>query len=134
MAGSSRGTLPLRNNQDVVNCRQTVRRLASTNGFAITAQTMLMTAASELARNTLKYGGGGHVNYELIGGGNSVGIRLVFVDHGPGIVDLSQAMVPGWSSGKGLGLGLSGSKRLVHEFDITSIVGKGTTVTVVRWR
>ena len=133
MTQSSGGILPLRNNQDVVVCRQAVRRLANESGFGVVGQTMLMTAASELARNTLKYGGGGHVIYEVIGG-RSVGIRLVFVDHGPGIADIQQAMVDGWTSGRGMGLGLGGAKRLVHEFDIVSSSAECTTVTVVRWK
>jgi serine/threonine-protein kinase RsbT len=134
MIQPSNGTLSLRHNQDVVICRQAVRRLAYERGFGLTGQTMLMTAASELARNALKYGGGGLVTYEVVNAGNCVGIRLVFEDHGPGIADIAQAMVNGWTSGRGLGLGLSGAKRLVHEFDIISIVGQGTTVTVLRWK
>ncbi len=128
------GTLPLRSNEHVVDCRQTVRRLAQENGFGLSAQTMLMTAASELARNTLKYGGGGDMTYEVVSPANRVGIRLVFEDRGPGIADIPQAMVDGWSSGGGLGLGLSGSKRLVHEFEIRSVAGNGTKVTVIRWK
>jgi serine/threonine-protein kinase RsbT len=128
------GTLPLRTNQDVVTCRQAVRQLAEELGFGLTAQTMLMTAASELARNTVLYGGGGESTCEVITRGPSVGIRMVFEDHGPGIADIQLAMVDGWSSGKGMGLGLSGAKRLVHEFDIVSAAGEGTRITVVRWK
>jgi serine/threonine-protein kinase RsbT len=134
MTPASTGRLPLHNHEEVVLCRQAVRCLANEMGFGLTGQTMLMTAASELARNTLKYGGGGAMTYEVVRCGNSVGIRLVFEDHGPGIVDIAQAMVDGWSSGHGLGLGLSGAKRLVHEFHIASTVGQGTTVAVIRWK
>jgi serine/threonine-protein kinase RsbT len=95
---------------------------------------MLTTAASELARNALIYGGGGEATCEVITRGECVGIRLVFEDHGPGISDVPLAMVDGWTSGKGMGLGLSGAKRLVHEFEIVSAVGEGTKVTVVRWK
>jgi serine/threonine-protein kinase RsbT len=125
---------PLLSSEDIVRCRQTVRRLAQEAGFGVTAQTMLMTAASELARNTLKYGGGGQFSQEILERSDAVGIRLIFMDQGPGIADIARAMQDGWSSGNGLGLGLSGSKRLVHEFEIDTAVGQGTTVTIVRWR
>jgi serine/threonine-protein kinase RsbT len=134
MTHASSNTLPLHTNEDAVLCRQSVRRLAQRVGFGVTAQTMFMTAASELARNTLKYGGGGEFTHEIISGHNTVGIRLVFVDHGPGIADITRAMSDGWSSGKGMRLGLSGAKRLVHDFDIVTSVGEGTKVTVVRWK
>jgi serine/threonine-protein kinase RsbT len=127
-------TLPLRTNRDVVICRQAVRRMAQELGFGLTAQTMVMTAASELARNALLHGGGGESRCQVVTRGNCVGIRLVFEDHGPGIADISLALVDGWSSGKGMGLGLSGAKRLVHEFDIVSAAGRGTKVTVIRWK
>jgi serine/threonine-protein kinase RsbT len=126
--------LPLQTHEDVVRCRQFVRRLAQESDFGLTAQTMLMTAASELARNAVKYGGGGRFTHEVVRRPNALGIRLVFEDSGPGIADISQAMLDGWTSGHGLGLGLSGAKRLVHEFDINSVVGQGTRVTIVRWR
>jgi serine/threonine-protein kinase RsbT len=134
MSAPSEVTVLLHSNQDVVTCRQAVRGCALQAGFGLTAQTMLMTAASELARNALIYGGGGKATCEVIERGNRVGIRLVVEDHGPGIADIALAMVDGWTSGKGLGLGLSGAKRLTHEFEIVSAVGEGTKVTVVRWK
>jgi serine/threonine-protein kinase RsbT len=130
----SSGTVALRNSQDVVNCRQTVRRVAQHVGFEVLGQTMLVTAASEVARNTLVYGGGGELTWEVLSQGRSVAVRLTFVDHGPGIADLNLAMTAGWSSGVGLGLGLTGTKRLVHEFVIDSAPGEGTRVSIVRWK
>jgi serine/threonine-protein kinase RsbT len=130
----SSGTVVLRNSQDVVNCRRTVRRVARHVGFETLGETMLVTAASEVARNTLVYGGGGEVTWEVLSQGRRVAIRLSFVDHGPGIADLKLAMTAGWSSGVGLGLGLTGTKRLVHEFAIDTAPGEGTRVTIVRWK
>jgi serine/threonine-protein kinase RsbT len=130
----SSGTVALRNSQDVANCRQTVGRVAQRVGFEVLGRTMLVTAASELARNAVVYGGGGELSWEVLFQGRSVGIRLTFIDHGPGIADLTLAMTPGWSSGVGLGLGLTGSKRLVHEFLIDSVPGEGTRISIVRWR
>jgi serine/threonine-protein kinase RsbT len=95
---------------------------------------MLMTAASELARNAVLYGGGGELTWEVLSQDRSVGVRLTFVDHGPGIADIKLAMTAGWSSRGGLGLGLSGTKRLVHEFMIDSAPGEGTRVRIVRWK
>jgi serine/threonine-protein kinase RsbT len=103
-------------------------------GFGIVAQTMMVTAASELARNVMNYGGGGLVRMERLSRGGRAGLRLAFVDEGPGIADIELALTDGYSSGDGLGLGLGGSRRLVNEFDIVSNPGQGTTVTVVRWR
>jgi serine/threonine-protein kinase RsbT len=128
------GRVALRNSQDIANCRQTVRRVAQQVGFEVLGQTMLVTAASELARNAVVYGGGGEMTWEVLSQRRSVGMRLTFVDHGQGIADLKLALTPGWSSGLGLGLGLTGSKRLVHEFVIDSAPGKGTRVSVVRWK
>jgi serine/threonine-protein kinase RsbT len=128
------GTLPLSDNLDVVTCRQTVREIAATLNFSLTAQTMLVTAASELARNTLIHGGGGRIHWEVISAGNKRGVRLSFEDNGPGIPDIECAMANGWTSGKGLGLGLPGAKRLVNEFDIQSMPGRGTRVTITRWQ
>jgi serine/threonine-protein kinase RsbT len=125
--------LPIRLEQDVVLARQTVRRLAQEHGFGIVDQTKLVTAASELARNTLIYGRGGELRWETILDGARRGLRLHFVDQGPGIPDVQQALVDGWSSGSGLGLGLSGAKRLVNDFELHTEVGKGTRVTVTRW-
>jgi serine/threonine-protein kinase RsbT len=134
MTQSSSGALPLRDNQDIVVCRQTVRRIARDLQFGLTGETMLVTAASELARNTLIYGGGGGCLYEVVEEGSRVGIRLVFVDHGPGIADVGLAMTDGWTSGAGLGLGLGGASRLVHQFQILSRKGEGTRVSILRWK
>jgi len=125
----------LRSEHDVVRARQEVRKLAQRQGFSLVEQTKLVTASSELARNTLIHGGGGHMELEVLteDGGKS-GIRLRFVDTGPGIADMRLAMTDGWSSGTGLGLGLTGSKRLASEFDIQSSPGQGTRVTIVRWK
>jgi serine/threonine-protein kinase RsbT len=126
--------LELDSEQHVVTARQAVRKLAQAHGFSLIEQTKLVTAASELARNTLIHGGGGHMTMEPLREGGRVGIRLVFVDQGPGIADMQLAMTDGWTSGSGLGLGLSGSKRLASEFDIVSAPGQGTRVTIVRWK
>jgi serine/threonine-protein kinase RsbT len=128
------GTLPLKNEHDIVMGRQTVRRLAQEQGFSLVDQTKLVTAASELARNALIYGGGGELRWETLINGIRRGVRLVFEDHGPGIGDTEQALTDGWSSGTGLGLGLSGARRLVNEFDLQSTVGVGTRVTIARWK
>ena len=127
--------LDLRSEQDVVRARQVVRKLAQENGFSLVEQTKLVTASSELARNTLIHGGGGFMDMEVLAedDGRS-GIRLRFVDEGPGIADMKLAMTDGWTSGTGLGLGLTGSKRLASEFDIQSAPGQGTRVTIVRWK
>ncbi|ANB10585.1 anti-sigma regulatory factor [Streptomyces ambofaciens] len=113
--------------------RQSVRTAAITAGFGLVEQTKLVTAASELARNTLLHGGGGYVEMEQVTSSAVVGLRLAFVDEGPGIRDVEQAMADGWTSAGGLGLGLSGSRRLVDEFAVDSKPGQGTTVTVVSW-
>ena len=127
-------SLPLRSEQDIVLARQTVRRLTQELGFGLVDQTKLVTATSELARNALVYGLGGTMVCELLAEGARNGLRLQFIDQGPGIADLAQAMSDGWTSGKGLGLGLSGAKRLVGEFSIESVPGQGTTVTIARWK
>ena len=114
--------------------RQTVRRLAQELGFSLVDQTKMVTAASELARNTLIYGGGGGLTWHLLDDGPKRGLRLIFEDRGPGIPNLELALTDGWSSGKGLGLGLTGTRRLVNEFDIESSVGIGTRVTITRWK
>jgi serine/threonine-protein kinase RsbT len=131
---SSEGKLSLRGDKDVVLCRQAVRRVTAQLSYRNVGQTMLITAASELARNTVIHGDGGEFAWEVIREFSRVGVRLTFEDQGPGIPDLSLAMTPGWTSGRGLGLGLSGAKRLVHEFSIESTVGKGTRVVVIRWK
>lgn len=129
----NRGNLPVRVEQDVVLARQTVRRVAQECGLRLVDQTKLITAASELARNTVIYGGGGEMDWEILEDGIRAGVRLVFRDEGPGIADLKLAMTDGWTSGSGLGLGLTGAKRLVNEFELDSVPGKGTRVTIVRW-
>jgi serine/threonine-protein kinase RsbT len=128
------GRVPVRSEQDVVTSRQLVRRLAQQLGFSLVDQTKIVTAASELARNTLVYGGGGDMEWRLRDDGARRGLTLSFVDQGPGIPDLELALKDGWTSGNGLGKGLSGSKRLVNEFDIDSVVGRGTRVTITRWK
>lgn len=120
--------------QDIVLARQTVRKLCTEAGFSLVEQTKMVTAASELARNTLIYGGGGTMTWNMVVDGGRKGVRLVFSDEGCGIADVALAMTDGWTSGKGLGLGLSGAKRLVNEFDIVSEVGRGTKVTITRWK
>ena len=126
--------LPLRTEQDVVLARQAVRKMTQELKFGLVDQTKMVTAASELARNTVIYGGGGVMKYEVLLDGARSGLRLTFEDQGPGIPDLSLAMKDGWTSGTGMGMGLSGAKRLANEFDIHSEVGKGTRVMIARWK
>ncbi len=126
--------LPIRTSDDVVRVRQQTRVRALEAGLSLVDQTKIITAASELARNTLDYGGGGEVLIEPIQNLSRRGVRLTFVDHGPGIPDIDQALTDGWTSGGGLGLGLSGAKRLSNEFSIRSVVGEGTTVMIARWK
>ncbi|MEU3980975.1 anti-sigma regulatory factor [Streptomyces sp. NPDC026672] len=118
---------------DVVAARQAVRSLAQQAGLSLVEQTKLVTAASELARNTLVYGGGGRMEAYGVQADGRRGVRLRFADSGPGIPDVDLALTDGWTSGKGMGLGLSGAKRLVDEFQLETEVGKGTVVTVVKW-
>lgn len=127
-------TLPIATSDDVVRVRQQVRMRAVEAGFGLVDQTKIITAASELARNTLDYGGGGEVRIEALQNGLRRGVRLVFEDRGPGIADIEQALTDGFTSGGGLGLGLSGARRLSNEFEIRSVVGEGTRVTIARWR
>ena len=126
--------MPLRSEADVVQARQAARRRAVELGFSLVEQTKIVTATSELARNTLEYGGGGTMVLETLTSTGRTGIRLVFEDKGPGIADIAQALSDGFTSGGGLGLGLGGAKRLMSEFDIRSKPGEGTTVTVTRWK
>jgi serine/threonine-protein kinase RsbT len=128
------GTQPIRTEQDVVATRQLVRALAQQLKFSLVDQTKMVTAASELSRNTLVHGGGGQMRWEVVDQTGRRGLRLHFEDQGPGIVDIKQALVDGWTSNKGMGLGLPGSKRLVHDFDIQSAPGAGTRVSVTRWK
>jgi serine/threonine-protein kinase RsbT len=127
-------TMPLRTSDDVVRVRQTVRIRAAGAGFTLVDQTKIVTAASEIARNTVDYGGGGELRIEVLRNGQRRGVRLTFSDQGPGIADIELAMKDGYTTGKGLGLGLSGSKRLCNEFDIKSSPGQGTVVTLARWK
>ena len=126
--------LPIRTSTDVVQVRQSVRNLATSLGFSLIDQTKLVTAASELARNTLEHGGGGLVRLETLTSGVRPGIRLTFEDQGPGIPDVKLALTDGYTTGNGLGLGLSGSKRLVNEFELQSKVGEGTRIIVTKWK
>lgn len=134
MAVTRSDILQLRNEQDIVHARQAVRKLAVELAFSLVEQTKMVTAASELARNTVTYGRGGTVLCEVILEGARKGLRLTFKDEGPGIPDVPQAMTDGWTSGGGLGMGLSGAKRLVNEFELTTTVGHGTQVTITRWK
>jgi serine/threonine-protein kinase RsbT len=127
-------TLAITSADDVVRVRQLVRARALEVGFSLVDQTKIITAASEIARNTLDYGGGGTARVELVRNGVRRGVRLVFADKGPGIADMSLAMTDGYTTGAGLGLGLTGAKRLCNEFDIVSKPGEGTTVTLARWK
>ena len=126
--------VPVRSEQDIVLARQSVRKVAQEIGFGIVDQTKIVTAASELARNTVVYGLGGEMRWETLGDGGRKGLRLHFVDRGPGIEDVARALTDGWTSGSGLGLGLSGAKRLVNDFEIETAPGRGTRVTITRWK
>jgi serine/threonine-protein kinase RsbT len=126
--------LPLRSDEDVVRVRHAARDKAAKLGFSLIDQTKLVTAASELARNTVLHGGGGSATLETVTQGTRLGIRMSFEDQGPGIADLELAMRDGYTTKKGLGLGLSGSKRLMNEFEIRTAPGAGTKVCVTRWK
>lgn len=130
---SEPATLPVRSGEDVVRVRQAVRSLAMDLGFSLVEQTKVVTAASELARNTVAHGGGGEVRMERLGG-TRAGLRLTFEDRGPGIPNIELALTDGYTTGNGLGLGLNGARKLSHEFDIWSQVGVGTRVTITRWK
>lgn len=134
LSNDTQGSIPLRSEADIVASRQVVRKLCVQLKFSLVDQTKMITAASELSRNTVVYGGGGDMDWELVVDGIKQGLRLRFKDQGPGIPDLDLALKDGWTSGKGMGLGLSGSKRLVHDFDLESTVGVGTCVSVTRWK
>ncbi|MGA9015156.1 MAG: anti-sigma regulatory factor [Acetobacteraceae bacterium] len=126
-------TMPVRTSDDVVRVRQAVRARAVGAGFSLVDQTKIVTAASEIARNTVDYGGGGTARIEVLRNGQRRGVRLTFTDQGPGIADLTMALKDGYTTGSGLGLGLSGAKRLCNEFDVRSTPGQGTVVTLARW-
>jgi serine/threonine-protein kinase RsbT len=127
-------TLPIRNDEQIVRLRQFVRERAVAQGLSLIDQTKFVTAASELARNTLIYGGGGDVNCYLVERNGRRGIKLEFIDNGPGIADIARALSDGFTSGSGLGLGLGGAKRLCDEFDIRSAPGEGTHVSITKWK
>jgi serine/threonine-protein kinase RsbT len=131
---TSSGELPLGNEHDIVLARQAVRRMAQEQRFSLVDQTKFVTAASELARNALIYGGGGKMKWQVLLDGTKAGLRLSFEDQGPGIPNLDLAMTDGWTSGHGMGLGLTGARRLVNEFELDSQVGVGTRVTITRWK
>ena len=127
-------TIKIQSSGDIVLVRQAVRQMSVEIGFSLVDQTKFVTAASELARNTLEYGGGGTVKLETLQEGKRRGLRLTFEDRGPGIADIDLALKDGFTTGGGLGMGLGGAKRLANEFKIHSVVGEGTRVTIVRWK
>jgi serine/threonine-protein kinase RsbT len=133
-AEDSAGSQPLRSEEDIVASRQKVRALTQQLKFSLVDQTKMITAASELSRNTVVHGGGGSMRWELLDDGVRRGLRLHFEDRGPGIADVKLALTDGWTSGTGMGLGLPGSKRLVNEFDLQSVPGQGTRVSITRWK
>jgi len=126
--------MPLLGERDIVMCRQTVRKLTQQVKFSLVDQTKMITAASELSRNTVVYGGGGEMRWEIVQEGLRTGLRLAFEDKGPGIPDVDLALTDGWTSGTGMGVGLSGSRRLVNDFDLRTVPGEGTCVTIARWK
>ncbi len=129
-----RQTLPLASSNDVVLVRQLVRQMATETDFSLIEQTKIVTAASEIARNTLIHGGGGSMEAQKISLNSRRGVKLIFTDQGPGIENKTQAMEDGFTSGNGLGLGLGGARRLVNEFDLSSSSGVGTIITLIRWK
>ena len=133
MSSEHSGSLPVRIEQDVVLARQLARKLASDCGMRLVDLTKLVTAVSELARNTVVYGGGGDMDWQVLEEPGRTGVRLLFRDEGPGIPDLQLALTDGWTSGNGLGLGLTGARRLVDEFELDTAPGEGTRVTITRW-
>lgn len=134
MATESSGCLPLSSEHNIVASRQLVRTLCQQLKFSLVDQTKMVTAASELSRNTLVHGGGGQMRWELLERNGKRGLQLHFEDQGPGIGDLQLALTDGWTSGGGMGLGLPGSKRLVNDFEIHSEPGQGTRVSIARWK
>jgi serine/threonine-protein kinase RsbT len=128
------GAIPIRSEEDIVASRQLVRTLARAMHFSLVDQTKTITAVSELSRNTLVHGGGGEMRWERLERGGRAGLRVSFEDQGPGIADTQLAMTDGWTSGNGMGLGLPGSRRLVNEFEIDSAPGRGTRVSIVKWK
>ena len=136
MSGADDGVVrtPLVTDEDVVRLRKLVRDMMVTLKFSLTEQTKMVTAASELARNVLRYGGGGEAELEQLTRNGVHGVRATFIDQGPGIADLDLAMTDGYTSGGGMGLGLSGARRLTDEFEIDTAPGKGTAVTIIKWK
>ena len=134
MEAEPTGSMPLLSEQNIVASRQMVRTLCQSLKFSLIDQTKMITAASELSRNALIHGGGGHMRWEFVERNGRRGLQLHFEDEGPGIADMSLAMSDGWTSGKGMGLGLPGSKRLVNDFDIDSAPGHGTRVSITKWK
>ena len=133
MTVRSSGTQPIHIEQDVVLARQTARKLATECGMRLIDLTKMVTAVSELARNTMVYGGGGDMDWQILDEDHKVGLRLTFRDEGPGIADIKLAMTDGWTSGSGMGLGLTGARRLVDEFELDTAPGRGTRVMITRW-
>jgi serine/threonine-protein kinase RsbT len=133
MSAATSGSIAVRIEQDVVIARQAVRKLAQECGMRLIDQTKLVTAVSELARNTVVYGGGGDMDWDIVDEGPRSGIKLTFRDEGPGIADLKLALTDGWTSGGGLGLGLTGAKRLVDDFELESTPGVGTRISITKW-
>ena len=134
MSNERSGEMPLESEQHIVASRQTVRSLCQTLKFSLVDQTKMVTAASELARNTLIHGGGGRMRWQVLERAARAGLRLVFEDEGPGIADMRLAMTDGYTTGSGMGLGLPGSKRLVNDFEIESAPGQGTRVSITKWK
>ena len=128
------GESPLRSEHDIVRARQTVRKLTQELGFSLVDQTKMVTAASELARNAYTHGRGGTLFWEIVERDARRGLKLRFADEGPGIPNMDLALTDGWTSGTGLGMGLTGARRLVNDFEIDSKVGAGTRVTITRWK
>jgi len=134
MSTVQRDPMPIRSEEDVVMVRHAIRKESQMAGFSLVDQTKIVTAASEIARNTMWYGGGGELRIEVIDDAGKRGLRLTFEDKGPGIADIAQAMRDGFTSGKGLGMGLGGAKRLVNEFQLDSTPGTGTRVVLTKWK
>jgi serine/threonine-protein kinase RsbT len=134
LAAESTGSMPIASEQNIVASRQLVRSLCQALKMSLVDQTKMVTAASELSRNTLIHGGGGHMRWEMVESNGRRGVRLHFEDQGPGIADQKLAMTDGWTSGSGMGLGLPGSKRLVNDFELHSVPGQGTRVSITKWK
>jgi serine/threonine-protein kinase RsbT len=134
MTTSTKETINIQQERDLIICRNRVKDLAVKIGMGVVNQTKLITAVSELARNMLRYGGGGIVFVEAVSKGREPGVQVVFEDRGPGIPDIKKAMQDGFTTGKSMGMGLPGAKRLASEFFIESVVGKGTTVKIIKWK